>query len=228
MVASGISPSGPIHLGNLREIMTPHLVADEIRRRGRAVVHLLSWDDYDRFRKVPFGIPGVDPSWNEHIGRPLTAIPAPPGSPYSSWAEHFKAPMIEAMARMGIEVHQLSQTEKYQAGDYRDQILLAMRERGRIDAVLGRYRTKKATAAVEGGADEEDEDTRAVIEFRNQISRVTGKTLEETLQMANRSRVKPVSVYSKAIFQELITGTSDCQEGLAAFAERRTPQFRGW
>ena len=51
--ASGISPSGPIHLGNLREVMTPHLVADEIRRRGRDVVHLLSWDDYDRFRRVP-------------------------------------------------------------------------------------------------------------------------------------------------------------------------------
>jgi rRNA maturation endonuclease Nob1 len=52
-------------------------------------------------------------------------------------------------------------------------------------------------------ADTEDQDTRAVIEFRNQISRVTGKTLEQTLQMANRSRVKPVSVYGKAIFQEL-------------------------
>jgi lysyl-tRNA synthetase class 1 len=34
VVASGLSPSGPIHLGNLREVMTPHLVADEIRRRG--------------------------------------------------------------------------------------------------------------------------------------------------------------------------------------------------
>jgi tRNA synthetases class I (K) len=27
----GISPSGPVHLGNLRELMIPHLVADEIR-----------------------------------------------------------------------------------------------------------------------------------------------------------------------------------------------------
>lgn len=52
-------------------------------------------------------------------------------------------------------------------------------------------------------ADTEDEDTRAVIEFRNQLNRVAGKSLAETLQMANRSRVKPVSVYSKAIFQEL-------------------------
>src|SRR3954454_18875213 len=73
--ASGLSPSGPIHLGNLREVMTPHLVADEIRRRGHDVVHILSWDDFDRFRKVPAGIEGVDESWSEHIGRPLTAVP---------------------------------------------------------------------------------------------------------------------------------------------------------
>lgn len=58
VVASGLSPSGPIHLGNLREVMTPHLVADEIRRRGYTVRHLISWDDYDRYRKVPNGVPG--------------------------------------------------------------------------------------------------------------------------------------------------------------------------
>lgn len=40
VVASGLSPSGPIHLGNLREVMTPHLVADELRRRGYTVRHL--------------------------------------------------------------------------------------------------------------------------------------------------------------------------------------------
>ena len=72
VVASGLSPSGPIHLGNLREVMTPHLVADEIRRRGLDCVHILSWDDYDRFRRVPAGI---DPSWSRHIGKPLTVRP---------------------------------------------------------------------------------------------------------------------------------------------------------
>ncbi|MGY0059593.1 lysine--tRNA ligase [Streptomyces sp. LZ34] len=137
--ASGLSPSGPIHLGNLREVTTPHLVADEIRRRGYECVHILSWDDYDRYRKVPAG---VDPSWAEHIGKPLTSVPAPPGSPYASWAEHFKAPMIEALKELGIEFHGISQTEKYTSGAYREQILHAMRHRGQIDAVLDRYRTK--------------------------------------------------------------------------------------
>ncbi|TDD52612.1 lysine--tRNA ligase [Nonomuraea terrae] len=146
--ASGLSPSGPIHLGNLREVMTPHLVADEIRRRGLECVHLLSWDDYDRFRRVPAG---VDPSWAEHIGKPLTSVPAPPGSPHANWAEHFKAPMVEALAELGVEVRAISQTEQYTSGAYREQILLAMRERAKIDAVLSRYRTRA------GEPDEPDE-----------------------------------------------------------------------
>ncbi|WP_175420950.1 lysine--tRNA ligase [Streptomyces griseus] len=143
VVASGLSPSGPIHLGNLREVMTPHLVADEIRRRGHTVRHLISWDDYDRYRKVPNGVAGVDGSWAEHIGKPLTSVPAPAGSAYPNWAEHFKAAMTEALDELGVEYDGISQTEQYLAGTYREQILHAMRHRADIDAVLDRYRTKK-------------------------------------------------------------------------------------
>ncbi|MBT2411636.1 lysine--tRNA ligase [Streptomyces sp. ISL-12] len=145
VVASGLSPSGPIHLGNLREVMTPHLVADEIRRRGHEVRHLISWDDYDRYRKVPAGVPGVDDSWAEHIGKPLTSVPAPKGSAYPNWAEHFKAAMIGALGELGVEFDGISQTAQYTSGVYRDQILHAMRHRADIDAILDRYRTKPKT-----------------------------------------------------------------------------------
>lgn len=146
VVASGLSPSGPIHLGNLREVMTPHLVADEVRRRGYQVRHLISWDDYDRYRKVPAGVPGVDETWAEHIGKPLTSVPAPKGSAYPNWAEHFKAAMIQSLAELGVEFDGISQTEQYTSGVYREQILHAMRHRGDIDAILAQYRTKKAPA----------------------------------------------------------------------------------
>lgn len=144
VVASGLSPSGPIHLGNLREVMTPHLVADEIRRRGHEVRHLISWDDYDRYRKVPEGIPGTDKSWAQHIGKPLTSVPAPAGSAYPNWAEHFKAAMTAALDELGVEYDGISQTEQYTTGVYREQILHAMKHRGDIDAILDQYRTKKA------------------------------------------------------------------------------------
>ncbi|MFB8000238.1 lysine--tRNA ligase [Streptomyces sp. NPDC056002] len=143
VVASGLSPSGPIHLGNLREVMTPHLVADEVRRRGYEVRHLISWDDYDRYRKVPAGVPGVDESWAEHIGKPLTSVPAPVGSAYPNWAEHFKAAMTGALGELGVEFDGISQTEQYTSGVYREQILHAMKHRGDIDAILAQYRTKK-------------------------------------------------------------------------------------
>lgn len=146
VVASGLSPSGPIHLGNLREVMTPHLVADEIRRRGHQVRHLISWDDYDRYRKVPAGVPGIDESWAAHIGKPLTSVPAPAGSEHPNWAEHFKAAMVASLAELGIEYDPISQTEQYTSGVYREQILHAMKHRADIDAILDQYRTKdKAT-----------------------------------------------------------------------------------
>jgi lysyl-tRNA synthetase class 1 len=143
--ASGASPSGPVHLGNLREFLTVHFVAEEIRRRGLAVRHLHSWDDYDRFRKVPAGI---DPSFADHIGRPLSAVPDPWGC-HASWAEHFKAPLLAALAEMGVEMEEVSQTEEYRAGTYREQILTAVRRRDDIERVMAKYRTKAAAAAPE-------------------------------------------------------------------------------
>ncbi|MBM0275488.1 lysine--tRNA ligase [Micromonospora sp. STR1s_6] len=159
--ASGLSPSGPIHLGNLREVMTPHLVADEIKRRGHDVVHIISWDDYDRFRKVPAGI---DPSWAEHIGKPLTSVPAPPGSSHDNWAEHFKAAMTQSLAELGVEYRAISQTQMYTSGAYREQILLAMRERARIDDILGRYRTKAGVAATPSTKNLDEADAAAAVE----------------------------------------------------------------
>ena len=139
-VASGISPSGPIHLGNLREFLTVHFVAEELRRRGAKTRHLHSWDDFDRFRKVPVG---VDPSWNEHIGRPLSAVPDPWGE-YPSWADRFKAPLREALAAMGCEMEEISQTQMYRAGTYREQILAP-----HVDAsVLGQILERPATGDV--------------------------------------------------------------------------------
>ena len=151
--ASGASPSGPVHLGNLREFLTVHFVAEEIKRRGIPARHLHSWDDYDRFRKVPAGI---DPSWSEHIGRPLSAVPDPWGC-HASWAEHYKEPLQAALAEMGVEMEEVSQTEMYRAGTYREQILTAVRRRGEIETVMARYRTKQLEGAATAAPESEEE-----------------------------------------------------------------------
>ena len=50
-VASGVSPSGFVHIGNFREIATPYLVAKELKKLGKKVRYILSFDEFDRFRK---------------------------------------------------------------------------------------------------------------------------------------------------------------------------------
>jgi lysyl-tRNA synthetase, class I len=152
--ASGISPSGPVHLGNLRELMVPHLIADEIRKQGAPCRHILSWDDYDRLRRVPAGFPE---SFAEYIGRPLTAVPDPCGQ-HTNWAEHFKEPLREALAGLGIVVTEISQTQMYTSGAYTEQIVTAMRRRADIGAVLARYQTKR-------GAEPDDDDPHTAVYY---------------------------------------------------------------
>jgi lysyl-tRNA synthetase, class I len=137
VVASGISPSGPIHMGNLREVFTTHLVAEALRRRGREVVHLHSWDDYDRFRKVPAG---VDPAFERYVGMPLAAIPDPTGGA-ASYAEHFMDELRESLDVLGITMTERRQSQLYPTGVYNGSIRRAMDERGLVFDTLAGQQT---------------------------------------------------------------------------------------
>lgn len=138
--ASGVSPSGPIHLGNLREIFTAHFVAEELRRRGLPVEHIHSWDDYDRFRKVPAGAP---PEWSQYLGRPLSEVPDPDGV-HPSWADKHIAECEAAVARLGVRMRSIRQSVEYKVHNtYADAIDHCLRNRGAIFDVLAQYQTEK-------------------------------------------------------------------------------------
>lgn len=144
--ASGVSPSGPIHLGNLREVMTAHFVAEEIRARGLDVVHLHSWDDYDRFRKVPAGL---DESLAEHVGRPLAAVPDPYGE-LDSYASHFIAEFTASLRRLGVAMHEVRQSVRYPQGTYNPAVRRAMDRRGEVFDILEGFQTEGRHGAPAG------------------------------------------------------------------------------
>ena len=193
--ASGISPSGPVHLGNLRELMVPHLVADEVRKQGAPCRHILSWDDYDRLRRVPAGFPA---SFAEHIGRPLTAVPDPCRR-HENWAEHFKEPLRESLAALGVRVTEISQTRMYTSGAYTEQIITAMRRRADISAVLDKYRTRRAAEP-----DDDDPQTAVYYPFRpycaacwrddTTVTAFDDETTEITYTCACGARVGPAPI----------------------------------
>jgi len=135
--ASGISPSGAIHLGNLREVFTTHLVAEALRRDGHEVVHLHSWDDYDRFRKVPAG---VDPSFERYVGRPLASVPDP-GGEFDSYADRYMDQFRSELEVLGIRMTERRQSELYPVGTYNTAIRRAMDERERVFDTLAEQQT---------------------------------------------------------------------------------------
>ena len=73
-VAAGVSPSGFVHIGNFREIITPCLVARALKKLGKKVRFILSIDNFDRFRKVPAGVPE---EYAKYIGMSYADMPSP-------------------------------------------------------------------------------------------------------------------------------------------------------
>lgn len=137
--ASGISPSGPVHLGNLREIMTVHLVAEELRSRGHSVEHLHFWDDYDRLRKIPAG---VSPEFERYIGYPLADVPDPFGE-YESYAVRYMREFTSGLEKLGIFPRYIRQSQKYREGAYTEQVKIALTRRGEIFDILASYQTRE-------------------------------------------------------------------------------------
>lgn len=135
--AAGISPSGVVHFGNFRDVITAYAVAGALKRLGKKTRVIFSWDNFDRFRKVPSGVPE---SFAEHIGKPLSKVPDPEGT-LPSYAARFQAPFVEAMRELGIELEYIDQTKQYEGGAYDTQIFHALTHRREIADVLLSFMT---------------------------------------------------------------------------------------
>ena len=140
-VASGVSPSGFVHIGNFREIATPYLVAQELKKLGKKVRYILSFDDYDRFRKVPGNI---DSSYEKYIGMPYTSIPSP-FTNNESYAEYMEKRFLNELQQLDIEVECIYQTKEYKSGRYSKYIKKAMDERVKIFNIIDEFRTQEST-----------------------------------------------------------------------------------
>src|SRR3989344_4283532 len=75
-IASGITPSGTIHIGNFREIITVDLVGRALTAAGKNVRFIYSWDDYDVLRRVPENMPNKE-MLQKSLRKPIVDIPDP-------------------------------------------------------------------------------------------------------------------------------------------------------
>ena len=136
--ASGITPSGTVHLGNFREIITVDLVVRALRDRGKNVRFIYSWDDYDVFRKVPANMP--DPEILEKYLRfPITEVPDTTNR-NENYARHHEVDIENQLPRVGIAPEFLYQASRYRANRYAEGMKKAMQMRETIKECLNEYR----------------------------------------------------------------------------------------
>jgi lysyl-tRNA synthetase class 1 len=137
--ASGISPSGIVHIGNFREVITVDLVVRALRERGKNVRFIYSWDDYDAFRKVPANLPQKE-MLEQNLRRPISDVPDPFGQE-KSYAGQFEKRFESEISQLGIRPEYLYQNEAYRACRYTEGIRTALKNEKAIVAILDQYRT---------------------------------------------------------------------------------------
>ncbi|HNT36139.1 MAG TPA: lysine--tRNA ligase, partial [bacterium] len=132
VVSIGVSPSGPIHVGFLREIVIGDVIRRTLSQMGANAKLVLTSDDMDPLRHV---YPFLPKSYSENVGQPLCRIPDPEGC-CPSYAEHFIRPLEKAFVRLGVEIEVRRSSEKYDAGLFTDTVKQSLEKRQRIVDII--------------------------------------------------------------------------------------------
>jgi len=141
VVAAGITPSGTVHIGNFREIITVDIVRRALEHRGKKVRFIYSWDEYDVFRKVPKNMPQQD-VLHQFLRYPVVETPDTFGC-HSSYVQHFEKEVESSIAQVGITPEFIYQSNMYRAGKYNEDIKIALEHNDIIKKCLNEYREEE-------------------------------------------------------------------------------------
>ncbi|MCD6414737.1 MAG: lysine--tRNA ligase [Candidatus Diapherotrites archaeon] len=140
VVESGITPSGIVHAGNFREVLTQDFVYRALLKLGVKARYQYVWDDYDRFRKVPAGVPE---SWKkeaeDYIGIPVSETPDPWGC-HKSYSEHFASELIEENKACDVEADYIWMSKEYKKCTFAENMKIALENKDSIREILNDYR----------------------------------------------------------------------------------------
>ncbi len=139
VVATGITPSGHIHIGNMREVVTADAVYRALLDMEDSVKLIYIADTFDPLRKV---YPFLPQKYSEYVGMPLSEIPCPCGN-CANYAEHFLNPFLESMKKLGIEPQVYRADELYKSGVYTEAVKTALIKRDEIAAILSEVSGRK-------------------------------------------------------------------------------------
>ncbi len=132
ILATGITPSGPIHIGNMREILTTDAVYRCLLSKGGDAKLIYVADDFDHLRKV---YPYLPNTYEKYVGMPISDIPCPCGN-HKSYADHYLISFLNALKEIGVKPKIYRANEMYKTGKYNDAIQTALENTNKIKEII--------------------------------------------------------------------------------------------
>ncbi len=127
LVATGEAPSGPIHLGHIREVLTGEAIS-----RATDGSLILIVDSIDPLRR---SYPFLDDSYEDHIGKPLSEIPCICGE-HDDYAEHFMEPFLESLEELGVDLEVRYAHKMYANGEYEEATREVIKDKEKIAEII--------------------------------------------------------------------------------------------
>ena len=142
--ASGITPSGTVHIGNFREIISVELVVRALREKGEKVRFIYSWDDYDVFRKVPKNMPQQE-LLETYLRKPIVVVPDVLGNE-ESYAAANEKDLEKLLPMVGVDPEYIYQAKRYRNSEYAEGMKCALEHQDDIRRQLNESRTSDLPA----------------------------------------------------------------------------------
>lgn len=132
LINTGITPSGTLHVGTLREAITAEAVRKALAKQGANVRMIYLVDSWDPLRKrYPF----LPESYEAEVGRPLAYIPCPCGE-HKNYAQHYIQPFLDSIKELGIHCDVLWTHEQYEQGKFAEVIDTAIAKKDLVAQIL--------------------------------------------------------------------------------------------
>ncbi len=131
LVSTGISPSGPIHVGNMREILTGDILYKACLDKKLDSRFIYLCDDMDPLRKV---YPFLGSEYAKYVGVPLSYIPSPDGN--GKYSDYFLRPFVNTLGKINVDVEVISTTGLYHNGVLSNAINIAISKRKEIAKIM--------------------------------------------------------------------------------------------
>ena len=132
LVSAGISPTGMIHVGSLREAITAESMRSALESKGSDVKMIYLIDSFDPLRKRYEFLP---PEFEKYVGMPICNFPCPCGK-HDNYAHHFIQPFLDAAEALGVKCEVIWTHELYKQGKFTEMIDASFNKHDHVVKIL--------------------------------------------------------------------------------------------